>query len=393
MKDVYIVDAIRTPIGKFGGSLMNFSAIELGALLIKKIIERNNLDPSNLNIVVMGQVIRDGTGQNTARQASIMAGVPNNVDAFNVDMVCASGMMAVINGASLIKSGDADLVIAGGMESMSRSPFIIPYQYRWGVRIDYTRDLKILDSLVYDGIQDPFNGLVMLQEADMVAAERRYTRERLEEIAYESHMRAHNATKHGYFKKEIIPITNNNKIILEIDEGIRPDTSLEKMSKLPPVFIGGIHTAATSSQISDGASTILLASEEAIGKYNLRARAKIVGYSWAALDSWRFSEAPIYAVRKLLTKTGYTVKEVDLFENNEAFAVSTALFEDLLDVSRDRLNIFGGAIALGHPLGASGARIITTLINAMEQYNYFRGVAALCHGTGGATSIMIEKAD
>lgn len=393
MRDVYIVDAIRTPIGKFGGALMNFSAIELGALLIKKIIERNNLDPASLDIVVLGQVIRDGTGQNSARQASIMAGVPYDVDAFNVDMVCASGMMAVINGAALIKSRDADLVIAGGMESMSRSPFIIPYQYRWGVRIDYTRDLKILDSLVYDGIQDPFNGLVMLQEADMVAAERRYTRERLEEIAYESHMRAHNATKHGYFKKEIIPITNNNKIILEIDEGIRPDTSLEKMSKLPPVFQGGIHTAATSSQISDGASTILLASEEAIGKYNLRVRAKIVGYSWAALDSWRFSEAPIYAVRKLLTKTGYTVKEIDLFENNEAFAVSTALFEDLLDVSRDRLNIFGGAIALGHPLGASGARIITTLINAMEHYNYFRGVAALCHGTGGAASIMIEKAD
>jgi acetyl-CoA C-acetyltransferase len=393
MREVYIVDAIRTPIGKFGGSLTRFSAVELGALVIRKILERNNLDPSILDIVIMGQVIRDGTGQNTARQASIIAGVPNSVDAFNVDTVCASGMMAVINGASLIKSGDADLIIAGGMESMSRSPFIIPYQYRWGVKIDYTGDLKILDSLVYEGLRDPFNGMVMLQEADMVAAERGYNRERLEEIAYESHMRAYSATRSGYFKKEIIPIILDDKVILEIDEGIRPDTSLEKISKLPPIFQGGIHTAATSSQISDGASAILLASEEAIGKYNLRVRAKIVGYSWAATDSWRFPEAPIHAVKKLLTKAGLTLDDIDLFENNEAFAVSTALFEDMLGVSRSRLNVFGGAIALGHPLGASGARIITTLINAMEHYNCFRGVAALCHGTGGATSIMIERAD
>lgn len=391
MEDVYIVDAVRTAIGKFGGSLTRFTAAELGSIVIKKIVERNKIDPISLDIVIMGHVIRDGAGQDTARQASILAGIPPQVDAFNVDMVCASGMMAIISGASMIRSKDADLVIAGGMENMSRAPFIIPYNYRWGIRIDYIKENQIIDSLIYEGLRDPFNGKVMVQEADMIAIEMNYKRERLEEIAYESHMRAFKASKNGSFKKEIVPVKVDDEIVLEVDEGIRPDTSLEKMASLPTIFPGGVHTAATSSQISDGASVVLLASEDAIANYNLKKRAKIVGYTWVGVESWRFTEAPIHAVRRLLSKTGYNLEDVDLFENNEAFAVSTALFEDLLNVPRDRLNVFGGAIALGHPLGASGARILTTLLNAMENLNYKRGVAALCHGTGGATAIMVER--
>ncbi|MEN2975035.1 MAG: thiolase family protein [Candidatus Caldarchaeales archaeon] len=391
MVSVYLVDAVRTPLGKFGGSLKEFPAVKLGATVIKKIIEKNRIDPGDLDIVIMGQVIRCGTGQDTARQASILAGIPPRVEAFNIDMVCSSGMMAIISGASLIRSGDADLVIAGGMENMSRSPFIIPHDYRWGIRINYERETSIIDSLIYEGLRDPFNGKVMVQEADMVAIEKGYSRERLEEIAYESHMRAYKATRDGIFKREIVPIEVDGRAYLEVDEGIRPDTSLDKMAKLQTVFQGGVHTAATSSQISDGASAVLLASEEAIAEHDLDVRAKIIGYAWEGVDSWRFTEAPIYAVRRLLDKLGYNIDDIDLFENNEAFAVSTALFEDLLGVSRNRLNVLGGAIALGHPIGASGARILTTLLNAMEYFNYKRGIAALCHGVGGATAIMIEK--
>lgn len=391
MRDVYIVDAIRTPIGKFGSALAKYSAVELGSIVIKKVLERNPVDPNEIDAVIMGHVIRSGTGQSTARQASILAGVPKHVDAFNVDMVCASGMAAVIAGSSLIKSGSADVVIAGGMESMSRAPFIIPYEYRWGVRLLYGRVTPIIDALVYEGLTDPLNEKIMVQEADMVAIERGYDRRRLEEIALESHVRAHRATESGYFSKEIVPIVEGDKVVLDRDEGIRPDTSLEKMAKLPPVFPGGVHTAATSSQISDGASALLLASEDAVGKYGLRPRAKVISHSWYGTETWRFVEAPVYAVRKLLSKLSMSVDEVEVFENNEAFATSTAVFEDMLNVPRSKINLFGGAIALGHPIGASGARIITTLLNVMEHHNYKRGVASVCHGVGGAAAILIER--
>ena len=391
MKEVFIVDAIRTPIGKFGKALARFSPVELGAFAIKAIVERNKVEKNKVDIVIMGHVIRDGTGMDTARQASIHAGIPKDIDAMTVDMVCASGMAAIMNAASLIKSGNANMIIAGGMESMSRSPFVIPWEYRWGVKLLYGRTTPIIDSLVYEGLTDPFINKIMAEEADMLAKEKKVSRERLEEIALESNLRADQATKKGYFKSEITPITLDENIVLDYDEGIRGDTSLEKMARLPPIFPGGVHTAATSSQISDGASALLIADEDAVSKYNWKPRAKIIGYTWAAVDTWRFPEAPIYAVKKLLEKTGYTLNEIDVFENNEAFALSTALYEDMLGVSRDKVNLFGGAIALGHPLGASGARITTTLLNVMEHKNLKRGIASICHGTGGGTAILIEK--
>ncbi len=391
MSRVYIVDAIRTPIGKFGRSLMHFSPQDLGALTIKWLIGRNDLDPNTIDFVVMGHVIRDGFGMDTARQAAIKAGIPSSIDAMTVDMVCASGMAAVITGYNMIKAGEADIVVSGGMESMSRSPFLIPWEYRWGVKLLYERKTPIIDSLVYEGLTDPFNGMIMAQEADKLALELGVKRDELEEIALTSHRRAWEATEKGFFKNEYYPVKVDDKVILDRDEGIRPDTTLERMAKLPTIFPDGVHTPATASQISDGAASLLLASEEALDRLGLRPRAEIVSYAINGVETWRFPEAPIGAVEKLLDKTNLSIDDVDYFENNEAFAVSTVVFERKLGVPREKLNIFGGAISLGHPLGASGARIIVTLLNVLENKGGSLGLASICHGMGGATAILIKK--
>ncbi len=391
LSKVYIIDAIRTPIGKFGKSLVYFGPQELGAMTIKWLMERNDLEPDAPDFVVMGQVIRDGFGMDTARQAAIKAGLAHDIDAMTVDMVCASGMAAVITGFNMIKAGEANLVIAGGMESMSRAPFIIPWEYRWGVKLLYERKTPIVDSLVFEGLTDPFNGMIMAQEADKLAKELGVNREALEEVAYISHRRADEATKKGYFKNEYLPVKLGDKVFLDRDEGIRSDTSMEKMAMLPTIFANGVHTPATASQISDGASSLILANEEAIDRFGLKPKAEILTYSIAGVETWKFPLAPITAVRKLLTKLNIDVGEVDFFENNEAFAISNIVFEDMLGVERDSLNVFGGAIALGHPLGASGARIITTLLNVLRLKNGTYGVASICHGMGGATALMIKK--
>jgi len=308
-----------------------------------------------------------------------------------VDMVCASGMASIITASSMIKAGDVDLVIAGGMEAMSMSPFIIPPEYRWGVKLLYKVTTPIIDSLVHDGLTDPFNDMIMAEEADKLASELGVRREELEEVAYLSHMRAWEAYEKSYSRSEYYVVREDDVIILDRDEGIRPDTSMEKMAKLPPIFPGGLHTPATSSQISDGAAAILLASEDALDRYGLRPRAEILGYSWAGVETWRFPEAPIHAVRILLDKVDISIEEVDAFENNEAFAISNIVYERMLGVDRGKLNKFGGAIALGHPLGASGARITTTLLNVLEKTGGRIGVASICHGMGGATALIIRR--
>jgi len=387
---VYIVDAIRTPIGKFGKSLMHFGPQDLGAMTIKWLMERNRLEPNAPDFVVMGHVIRDGFGMDTARQAAIKAGLAHDIDAMTVDMVCASGMAAVITGFSMIKAGEADLVIAGGMESMSRAPFIIPWEYRWGVKLLYERKTPIVDSLVFEGLTDPFNGMIMAQEADKLAKELGVKREALEEVAYISHKRADEATRKGYFKNEYLPVKLGEKVFLDRDEGIRGDTSLEKMAMLPTIFPNGLHTPATASQISDGASSLILANDDALDRFGLKPKAEILTYSIAGVETWKFPMAPIKAVRKLLNKLNMEVNEIDYFENNEAFAISNIVFEDMLGIDREALNIFGGAIALGHPLGASGTRIITTLLNVLTINSGKYGVASICHGMGGATAIIIK---
>jgi acetyl-CoA C-acetyltransferase len=390
LRDVYIIEAIRTPIGKFGKSLARFSAVELGEIIVRALFERVSIDKDIIDFLIMGQVIRSGSGMDPARQVSLRAGIPKEIDAMTVDMVCASGMAAIITGASMIKANDADIIIAGGMESMSRAPFIISWEYRWGVKLLYGTSTPIIDTLVFEGLTDPFNGLIMAQEADMLAKEMGVERIDLEKIALESHRRAYNATEKNLFKDELIPVTINENMILDRDEGIRGDTTLEKMSRLPTIFPDGLHTAATSSQISDGSAVVLLASEDAVSKYDLAPKGKILGYSWSGTDTWKFPLAPIYSIKKLLNRTSIAIDEIDVFENNEAFAISTIVLQRKLDIPFEKINKYGGAIALGHPLGASGARITATLLNVLRKNGGKYGIASICHGMGGATSILIE---
>lgn len=393
MSDVVIVGYVRTPIGKFGGALKDVHPAHLAAYVIRKALERAGAEPKVVDEVIMGHVLQGGFGQNIARQASLLAGLPVETSAYTVNRVCSSGMQAIIEGVREVKLGDAEVVVAGGVESMSMAPFVLPSSIRWGVKMLFgARRMEVIDLMYFDGLTDPTSGKVMGEEADMVARERRAPREELDWIAYESHMRATRATE-GKLFAEMEPLLGEElggvKVTLEKDEGIRPDTSLEKLARLSPVFTKeGPHTAGTSSQISDGAAAVVLTTLEKAKELGLRPIARILGYSWAMVEPWRFVEAPVKAVRRLLEKL--KVEEVDYFENNEAFAISSYIFTRDLGVPYDRLNPFGGAIALGHPIGASGARIITTLISVLKHYGGRRGIASLCHGTGGATALAIE---
>lgn len=388
--DVYIVSAVRTPIGKFGGAFKDIPPYELGAIAIREALRRANVDPSKVDISIMGNILRAGHGQDLARQAAVKAGIPMEIDGYCVDMVCSSGMVSVMNAAQMIKSEDADIVVAGGMESMSQAMLALKSEARWGVKMLLGKKLEFIDTMWSDGLTDPFNMKVMGQEADMVAKAHNITRRELDEVAYESHKRAAMATDKGYFSREIVPVKIDGKEVTQ-DEGIRRDTSIEKLSQLKPAFTpDGAHTAGNSSQISDGASALILMSEKAVKEYKVEPIARVLGYSWVGIESWRFTEAPIFAVKKLLQKINMDISQFDYFENNEAFAVNNVLYNRYLGVPYDKLNVFGGAIALGHPIGASGARIITTLINVLSTMNGKRGIASICHGTGGSTAIAIE---
>ncbi|QIW23377.1 thiolase family protein [Sulfolobus sp. S-194] len=388
--DAYIVSAVRTPIGKFGGVFKDIPPYELGAIAIKEALKRANIDPTKVDITIMGNILRAGHGQDLARQAAIRAGIPMEIDGYCVDMVCSSGMVSVINAVQMIKSGDADIVVAGGMESMSQAMLAIRSEARWGVKMLLGKKLDFIDTMLLDGLTDPFNMKLMGQEADMVAKSHNISRRELDEVAYESHKRAIMATDKGYFAKEIVPVKVDGKEITQ-DEGIRRDTSIEKLSQLRPAFSpDGVHTAGNSSQISDGSSALVIVSEKVVKEYKLEPIARILGYSWVGIESWRFTEAPIFAVKKLLQKLNMEISHFDYFENNEAFAVNNVLYNKYLGVPYDRLNVFGGAIALGHPIGASGARIITTLINVLSTMEGKKGIASICHGTGGSTAIAIE---
>ncbi|MEM0043660.1 MAG: thiolase family protein [Sulfolobales archaeon] len=394
-RNVVVLEALRTPIGRFGKSLKDLHPSILAAELIKEALKRLDLKPEELDLVALGNVVRCGLGQLTAKQALIRAGLPPTIETMNIDMVCSSGMASIEIGALHISHGSARIAVVGGMESMSYTPLILSNRFRWGVQHLTGRSIEIIDSMVYDGLSDPFTGYHMGKIADLFARRRGFTREELDLIAFESHMRAAKARDHGLFKDEIIPLKisiEGTSIELASDEGIRDDTSLEKLSKLKPVFTPeGPHTAGNSSQLSDGASILILADENYAKERGFKAKARILGFSGVDTDPMDFPGAPIPAVLELLKSFSLRVSDIDLFENNEAFAVSTAVFTKDLEVSRDKLNIFGGAIALGHPIGATGARITTTLINALRIRNLRYGVASLCHGLGGATALLIER--
>ncbi|MGC8568122.1 MAG: thiolase family protein [Candidatus Micrarchaeia archaeon] len=393
MKKVYIASAVRTPIGKFGGSLKTLSAVNLGSIAIKSAIEKAGITPEDVDFSIMGNVLRAGHGQNIARQCAIAAGIPAEKDSYSIDMVCSSGMMSIINASNMIVNGDADIVIAGGTESMSQSKFVIGSDIRWGIKTTMQKNLELVDTMQVDGLMDPFNSKAMGIEADMLAKAHSITREEIDKVAYMSQQRAAQSSSNGFFAKEIVPVQPSPSVPpVSIDEGIRPDTTLEKLSALKPAFSpDGMHTAGNSSQLSDGAAALVLMSEDAISKYDIKPRAELLAYSWAGVEPWRFIEGPIYAIRKLLAKSNYSIDDIDFFENNEAFALNNVLLNKDLGISYDKLNIAGGAVALGHPIGASGARIVVTLLNILEEKNARLGVASLCHGTGGSTSLLFKR--
>ncbi len=390
--EVYIIDGVRTPVGKFGRSLKDVSPVDLAALTLKELVERVGIDHDSVDLILYGHVIRAGTGMNTAKHAALKAGFPEDVDASNVDMVCASGMRAIMDAATYIASGTIDVAIAGGMESMSTSPFILPYRARWGYRFMMNGEDRFLDAMVYDGLRDPIYGLLMGQEADETAWEYNATREELDRIAYESHVRAARAWDNRVFRRTTVPVTLGGKVLLEEDEGVRRDTSIDKLSRLPPVFTSrGPHTAGNSSQISDGAASILLASRRAVEELGLKPKAIIRAWAIAGVKPTRFPVAPVKAIRALLDGLGWSVDDVDLWENNEAFAVNSYILNRDLGIPYEKLNVHGGSIAIGHPLGSTGARITLELVNALEIRQARRGIASICHGLGGATAIAVER--
>lgn len=395
MRDVFIVDAVRTPIGRFGGSLKDHSAVDLAAHVMKASLERSGVAPENLDLFIFGNILRAGQGQLIPRQAAFKSGIPDTVDGFAVDMVCSSGMLSVMQAATMIKAGEADLLLSGGTESMSGTGFYLSHRARWGYKFLMGNPEGVTDLLLHDGLSDPFSEEAMGVQTERLASERGITRDQLDEVAAMSHQRAEAAWAAGAFDAEVAPIAYRLKremVDLVQDEGIRAGTTSESLGALRPAFDkDGVLTAGNSSQISDGASALMVASEDAVKKYGLKPLARVMASSWAAGEPWRFPEAPIPAVEGVLKKTGLSIGDFDLFENNEAFSINSVLFRDMLGVSYDQLNVHGGAIALGHPIGCSGARIMTTLIHAMHRRDARRGMAAICHGTGGGTAIALER--
>ena len=392
--NIYIVSAARTPIGKFLGSLSTLHPTELAAIAGREAIERAGITPKDIDYYVFGNSIGCALGQNPARRAALLIGIPENVNGFTLNMVCSSAMMSIITAIHAMKSGESRIALVGGMESMSRAPLCLPPEVRQGLKHLITREGKLIDTMVLDGLTDSWNWKLMGVEADELAKEYGASREDLDKIALESHMRAAKATESGMFKDEIVPVevkTRKGTQIVDKDEGIRYDTSLEKLSKLPPAFTkDGLHTAGNSSQLSDGAAALVIATEEAVKEMGLKPMAKILGYSWVGVKPERFVEAPVPAIKKLLKGLNMKLEDFDYFEINEAFAVSNFIANKALGIDYDKMNVFGGAIALGHPLGCSGARIVVTLLNVLKKKGGRRGIASLCHGTGGGTAIAVE---
>ncbi|REJ41992.1 MAG: thiolase family protein [Microcystis flos-aquae TF09] len=395
MQEVYIVAAVRTPIGRFGGGLIGLSPADLGATVMKSALEIANLPPEALDLYIFGNVLGSGHGQLIPRQAAIKAGIPVSVDGYRVDMVCSSGMIAVSNAATSIRAGEADLVLAGGIESMSQTGFFLSHRARWGYKLLMGAPEQLTDLLLHDGLTDATTTEGMGSQVDRLCLDRGVSRQALDEIAALSHQRAATATEKGWFNGEIVPIELKSKkgsTILDQDEGIRSDSTPEGLGKLRPAFNpSGVLTAGNSSQISDGAAAILLASQKAVDQYGLKPIAKILGGAVGAGKTDRFPEFPVLAVKKLLASLNKTIEDFDLVENNEAFALNNLLFEMDLGLAREKQNVHGGAIALGHPIGASGARILVTLINALKVQDKTLGMGAICHGTGGGTAIAIER--
>ncbi|MBP3385451.1 MAG: acetyl-CoA C-acyltransferase [Candidatus Methanomethylophilaceae archaeon] len=391
MDEVVILSSVRTPIGKYGKTLSGFKATELGAMVVKEAVKRAGLEPTDIEECIMGNVIGAGLGQNPARQAAIGAGLPVEIGSFTVNAVCGSGMKAAMLAADAIKAGEYNVLAVGGMENMSAAPYLLQGA-RWGYKMN---DQTMVDSMVHDGLWDIFNNQHMGFTGEIVAERFNVSREDADQLSVDSHLKAAAANKAGKFKKEILPITIPSKkgdITLDYDEGIREDSSMESLGKLKPVFKkDGIVTAGNSSQLSDGASSLVVASRKWAEEHGLKPLATIEAYGERGVQPEYIMEAPIPATQHVLKKAGMTIDDIDLFEHNEAFASASCAVKKELNVPDEIFNVNGGAVALGHPIGCSGARVLTTLLHALEDCNKEVGLGTLCLGGGNAVTTIIRR--
>lgn len=385
MEEVYVISAMRTPIGKFGGSLSGKTAVELGGIAVKEAISKSGVPKDEIEEVIMGNVVQAGNGQNPAGQAASLAGLRPETTKYTVNVVCASGMLAVESASREIKLSERNLVVAGGMESMSNTPFFLGSELRWGVKQLMNKNVNLQDSMLKDGLLDAFYFEHMGVSAERTARKFSITRKQADDFAHSSNVRANLAWKNGQFKRESMPVEP-----LTRDEGIRI-TPVEDLLKLRSAFAeNGVLTAGNSSQLSDGASALLLASGKAVRELSLKPIAKIEGYHSSSLDPRDFVETPIPCTREYLQRFNKKIDEYDLVEHNEAFSVASIIVRQELGVDPERFNVNGGAVALGHPLGNSGSRILVTLINALRERKMSSGLATLCHGGGGAHTMGVE---
>lgn len=391
MNEVYIIDAVRTAIGNFGGAISSVSATELGTIVVKNILERNNLQGEEVDEVLIGCVLQSGQGQNIARQVALKSGIPINKTAMTINMVCGSGLRTVTLAAQSIKSGDAHLIVAGGTESMSNAPFLLP-KARYGYKMG---NGTLVDSMINDGLWDVFNDYHMGITAENLAEKYNLSREEQDLFAAQSQNKAEKAIQEGKFKDEIVPVLipqrKKDPIVFDQDEFVRFGVTPESLAKLQAAFKPrGTVTAANASGINDGAAVILLASSEAVNKYNLKPMARIVSYAYHGTDPSIMGIGPVEAVKLSLAKAGWSVADLNLIEANEAFAAQSLSVQKELQFDTEIVNVNGGAIALGHPIGASGSRILTTLVHEMKRRKAAKGLATLCIGGGMGIAMCVE---
>jgi acetyl-CoA C-acetyltransferase len=393
MRDVVIVDAVRTPVGSFGGALTGVPAVELGVIVVKELIKRTGIDPAKIEELIFGCVLQAGQGQNVARQVLIKSGIPQEIPAFTINKVCASGLRSISLASQVIKAEDADTIVAGGTENMSATPYALS-KVRWGVRMN---EDTLLDLMIHDGLWDSFNKYHMGVTAENVAEQCSTTRAEQDTFSAESQKRAEEAIKSGRFKDEIVPVPvpqrKGDPKIVDQDEFPRFGTSLEGLSKLKPAFKkDGTVTAGNASGINDGAAAILVMSADKARELGMKPLVKVVSYASAGVDPKVMGLGPIPATKKALQKAGLKLSDIDLIEANEAFASQTLAVGREFDFDMSKVNVNGGAIALGHPIGASGARIFTTLLHEMKRRdNVKRGLATLCVGGGMGHALIVEK--
>jgi acetyl-CoA C-acetyltransferase len=392
MKEVFIVDGVRTAIGSFGGSLADFSSVELGKVVTKALLERTKVAPADIDEVLMGCIYQAGLGQGVARQVAIGAGIPAEKTAVTLNMLCGSGMRTIAAAAQGIMCGDAEMIVAGGTESMTNAPYLLK-KARYGYKMGHG---ELIDSMIGDGLWDIFNNYHMGVTAENLAAKYNLTREEQDKFAAESQNKAEKALKEGRFADEIAPVMipqrKGDPVAFAKDEFPKAGVTAEGLARLRPAFKkDGTVTAANASGINDGAACVLVASADAVKKHNLKPMAKIVSYGWAGVDPSIMGIGPVEAVRKALKKAGWELKDVELIEANEAFAAQALSVAKELGFNKDIVNVNGGAIALGHPVGASGARIVVTLLHEMKKRNLKKGLATLCIGGGMGIAICVER--